>query len=123
MAGRAHELANPRFLPLRQAQGLRHASGYLAGAAAGLRRKPAERAPWLEEACHTLKHESGAATRLAEELAAQVATGSRTRGAGAALAAASGYFAHNLERMNYAVYGAMQLPIGPSTGSGPSAAA
>ena len=39
-------------------------------------------------------------------------TGSRTRGAGAALAAASGYFAHHQERMNYAVYGAMQLPIG-----------
>ena len=35
-----------------------HASGYLAGAAAGLRRKPAERAQWLEDACHALKHES-----------------------------------------------------------------
>ena len=89
-----------------------HASGYLAGAAAGVRRKSLERAQWLEEACHALKHESGAAARLAGELAAQVEAGSRTRGATEALAAASGYFAHNVERMNYAVYEAMALPIG-----------
>jgi len=89
-----------------------HASGYLAGAAAGVRRKPPERAQWLEDACHALKHESGAAARLAGELAAQVEAGSRTRGAAEALAAASGYFAHNKERMNYAVFGAMQFPIG-----------
>jgi hypothetical protein len=76
-----------------------HASGYLAGAAAGLRRKPLERARWLEQACHALKHERGAAARLASELATQVEAGSRTRGAAQALAAASGYFGHNLERM------------------------
>lgn len=89
-----------------------HASGYLAGAAAGLRRQPLERALWLEQACHALKHESGAAARLAAELAAQVEAGSRTRGATAALEAASGYFGHNLQRMNYAVFQAMQFPIG-----------
>lgn len=89
-----------------------HASGYLAGAAAGLRGKGLERVQWLEQACHGLKHERGAAARLAGELAAQVAAGSCTRGASEALAAASGYFAHNFERMNYAVYGAMGLPIG-----------
>jgi hypothetical protein len=72
-----------------------HASGYLAGAAPGLRRKPGERAQWLEEACHALKHESGAAQRLAGELATQAQAGSRTRGATEALEAASGYFAHN----------------------------
>ena len=89
-----------------------HASGYLAGAAAGLRRKPLERALWLEQACHALKHESGAAKRLARELATQVEAGSRTRGAAPALAAASGYFAHNIERMNYAAFRAMGFPIG-----------
>lgn len=89
-----------------------HASGYLAGAAPGVRRKPSERATWLEEACHGLKHESGAAARLAEELAAQVEAGSRTRGAAEALAAASRYFANNLKRMDYAFYGAMHFPIG-----------
>ena len=89
-----------------------HASGYLAGAAAGVRRKSVERAQWLEEACHTLKHESGAAARLAGELAAQVEAGSRTRGADGALEAASGYFGHNIERMDYAVFRAMRFPIG-----------
>ena len=89
-----------------------HASGYLAGAAAGLQRKPVQRAQWLEKACRALKHESGAAARLAGELATQVEAGSRTRGATEALAAASGYFEHNLERMNYALFGAMQFPIG-----------
>lgn len=89
-----------------------HASGYLAAAAAGLRRQPLEGALGLEEACHALKHESGAAAPLAGELAAQVEAGSRTRGARAALEAASGYFGHNLERMNDAVFRAMQFPIG-----------
>lgn len=89
-----------------------HASGYLAGAAAGMRRKTLERALWLEQACHDLKHESGAAARLSEELATQVEAGSRTRGAAEALAAASVYFAHNIERMNYAVFRAMHFPIG-----------
>ena len=95
-----------------QIPGFYHASGYLAGAAAGLRRKGVERAQWLEEACHTLQHESGAAARLSGELAAQVEAGSRTRGAAGALAAASGYFAHNIERMDYAVFRAMRFPIG-----------
>ncbi len=89
-----------------------HASGYLAGAAAGLRLKPLERAQWLEEACHALQHESGAAARLADELAAQVEAGSRTRGGAEALKAAGGYFGHNKERMDYALYRAMQFPIG-----------
>ena len=89
-----------------------HASGYLAGAAAGVRRKSEERTQWLEESCHALKHESGAAARLAGELATQVEAGSRTRSATGALEAASGYFAHNVERMDYAVFGAMRFPIG-----------
>lgn len=89
-----------------------HASGYLAGAAPGIERHKAARAEWLEEACHTLQHEAGAAARLSGELAAQAEAGARTRGAAPALAAASGYFTHNLERMNYAVFRAMALPIG-----------
>jgi hypothetical protein len=89
-----------------------HATGYLAGAAAGLRRNSLERAQWLEQACHALKHEEGAAQRLAGELATQVEAGSRTRGAAEALAAARGYFEHNVARMNYALFGAMGFPIG-----------
>ena len=89
-----------------------HASGYLAAAAPGIKGRKDQRAEWLEQACHALKHESGAAQRLAAELAAQMQAGSRTQAAAAALKAASGYFAHNVERMNYAVFRAMDFPIG-----------
>lgn len=89
-----------------------HASGYLAGAAPAMKGRKDQRAEWLEEACHALKHERGAAQRLAEELSAQAQAGSRTRASAAALSAARGYFEHNIERMNYAVFAAMSLPIG-----------
>jgi hypothetical protein len=89
-----------------------HASGYLAGAAPGMKSRKVERAQWLEGSCHALKHESGAAQRLCEELTAQLHAGSRTRNATPALAAAAGYFTHNVERMNYGVFTAMRFPIG-----------
>lgn len=89
-----------------------HASGYLAAAAPAMKGRKAERAQWLEGACHALKHERGAAQRLAEELSAQAQAGSRTRAGAAALSAASGYFDHNIQRMNYALFGAMNFPIG-----------
>lgn len=89
-----------------------HASGHLAGAAPGIRGSKAERAGWLEQACHDLGNERGAAARLAEELAAQVQGGGRTRASAPALKAAAGYFRHNVERMNYAVFRAMNFPIG-----------
>ena len=89
-----------------------HASGYLAAAAPGMHRTKAARAQWLAEACHALKHEHGAAQRLAEEMSAQTAKGARTRSAGKALGAAAGYFTHNIPRMNYSVCAAMHMPIG-----------
>jgi hypothetical protein len=89
-----------------------HASGYLAAAAPGMHRTKAERAQWLAEACHALKHEHGAARRLAGEMTAQAAQGARTRSAGKALGAAAGYFTHNINRMNYSVCAAMHMPIG-----------
>lgn len=88
-----------------------HASGHLAGAAPGMRGK-SERATWLTDACHSLKHDAGAASRLADELATQVQSGSRLRSAEPALQAAAGYFANNLERMNYSTFTAMNFPIG-----------
>jgi hypothetical protein len=89
-----------------------HASGYLAGAAPGMKGRKGERAEWLEQSCHALKHELGAAQRLTDDLAARLQAGSCSRGAAPALAAAGGYFAHNVERMNYAVFEAMNFPIG-----------
>jgi len=89
-----------------------HASGYLAAAAPGMQWLKTARAQWLDDACHALKHENGAAERLAAQLAAQLQAGSRTASAAPALEAASGYFAHNTDRMNYAFFAAMQFPIG-----------
>jgi len=89
-----------------------HASGYLAAAAPGMYRTKAERTAWIEESCHALKHESGAAVRLAEAMTAQTEEGAITRSAQAALASAAGYFTHNLERMKYSVCAAMRMPIG-----------
>ncbi len=90
-----------------------HASGHLAAAAPAMKRRQDQRAEeWLAEACHALKHERGAARRLADELSAQEQAGSRTRASAAALSAARGYFEHNIQRMNYAVFEAMSFPIG-----------
>lgn len=89
-----------------------HASEYLTEAAAGMVRKRGDREAWLKATCHALKHEFGGAKRIAAELAQQASKGSRTRGAAAALGAACSYFANNVERMNYSVYRAMNMPIG-----------
>jgi hypothetical protein len=89
-----------------------HASGYLAGAAAAMHRGKAERAAWLESACHALKHDAQAANRLLDEMNAQAEAGARTRSSAPALEAARSYFAHNLERMKYGVFSAMKFPIG-----------
>lgn len=89
-----------------------HASGYLAAAAPGMERGKAKRAAWLEAACHALKHDRGAAKRLAEELnaRAEAATGSAQNVK--ALKAAATYYTHNVERMNYSTAQAMAMPIG-----------
>jgi hypothetical protein len=89
-----------------------HATGYLAGAAPAMHRSKAERSAWLDEACHALKHDAGAVQRLTAQLATQAQAGARTRSSAPALEAALGYFAHNLERMNYHLFGAMKFPIG-----------
>jgi hypothetical protein len=89
-----------------------HASGYLAGAAPGMQRTKVERAAWLADACHTLKHDAGSAQRLAQELATQAMEGGRTRSSTPALDAAARYFTHNVARMNYSLFGAMHFPIG-----------
>lgn len=87
-----------------------HASGYLAGAAPGMERGKAKRAAWLEAACHALKHDHGAAERLAHELSTQAAAA--TGQSATALKAAATYFTHNVARMNYSVCQAMAMPIG-----------
>jgi hypothetical protein len=89
-----------------------HASGYLTGAAAGMHRSKKARQSWLEESCHTLKNELGAARRLSEELSEQDEQGSKVLTGAKALHAAAGYFSHNIERMDYAMFSALNFPIG-----------
>ena len=100
-----------------------HASGYLAGAAPGLRRKGEERAQWLEEACPSTTLRTPAtrsSTRAARRRGWQEnwprkwrpAALRQAQCADGALEAASGYFGHNIERMDYAVFRAMRFPIG-----------
>ena len=71
----------------------------------------ARREAWVEEACHRLKHETGAAATLLAEMkdARQKQGGKSTR---KALDKAISYFSNHRERMNYSVYRAMGLPIG-----------
>lgn len=89
-----------------------HASGYLAGAAPGMERGKAQRAAWLEAACHALKHDRGAAQRLATELSTRAEAAPGSGQSVKALQAAATYFTHNVARMNYSVCAAMAMPIG-----------
>jgi len=89
-----------------------HASEYLAAAAPGVHRGKARRAQWLEGACHRLKHESGAVDELItelEEAREQLPAHSPNR---ENLERAISYFGNHRERMDYALYAAMRLPIG-----------
>ena len=89
-----------------------HASEYLAAASAGMRRGKAQRAQWLEEACHRLKHESGAAQELIDEFEQARDRLSAKSPSRDALDQAISYFTNHQERMKYAFIRAMGLPIG-----------
>jgi hypothetical protein len=87
-----------------------HAAQYLAGAAAGMAKRRSEREKWREQACHRLKHETGAAASLLEEMSA--ARIQATGAAASALDKAISYFTNHGERMNYSLHLAMNFPIG-----------
>ncbi len=88
-----------------------HASEYLSAVGVAFARGKAKRDAWVEEACHRLKHERGAAQTLLDEMgkARRKQHGKATR---KALDKAISYFGNHLERMDYAVYTAMGYPIG-----------
>jgi hypothetical protein len=89
-----------------------HASEYLAGAAPGMARGAVAQVAWLEEACHRLKHEKGAAAELLAEFeSARAGIGDGARAA-AGLDKAISYFGNHLGRMDYWLYKTMGLPIG-----------
>jgi hypothetical protein len=89
-----------------------HAVSYVqrAGKAACPRRLT-EREQWVEQWCHRLKHEVGAASRLLTELHTLQATGvGETHRED--LEAALTYFRNHQHQMSYAERGAAHLPIG-----------
>lgn len=88
-----------------------HATQYLHGATPALHRSVAARKKWIDEVCHELKHDHGAAKAILGQL--RLARGNKM---GAKirekLEAAITYFENNLRRMNYANYRKTHVPIG-----------
>jgi hypothetical protein len=87
-----------------------HASGYLGAVAKALYpRDTKEQMKWLEDSCHQLKHEAGAATLLYKQML-KVAESAET--ADEKLAASVTYFKNHKHQMNYAFYREQKYPIG-----------
>lgn len=89
-----------------------HATEYLHGAAAAMGKGEAGRREWAEEACHRLKHERQGAASLLREMRRKANSGVRGKVKREALDKAITYFGNNQEKMDYAIYRAMGLPIG-----------
>jgi hypothetical protein len=89
-----------------------HAAGYLADAAlCAFPERATDCAQWLEERCHDLKHNQGAASRILKELeglrAKPLSESMREK-----LESAITYFRNHKHQMHYARYHAQHLPIG-----------
>lgn len=90
-----------------------HASGYLADAAlAAYPHDPGKRATWLDEHCHRLKHEQGAARTLLAELQELAQQRSLTKTVREQLESAITYFYYHHQQMDYPRCLAEHLPIG-----------
>lgn len=91
-----------------------HASEYLAEAADGAypekTGKP-KRQQWLQEQCHTLKHESGGAQTVLNELK-RIGRKRLAKGVKEKVNDAIRYFTNHLSRMDYATYREKRFPIG-----------
>ena len=89
-----------------------HVTEYLSEASGAIHRSKKKRTEWLDESCHQLKHQPGAAADLLGELEEASAKGNLSAATREKLEAALSYFGNNLERMNYASYRKSKLPIG-----------
>ena len=67
---------------------------------------------WLEQSCHALKHENGAATLLYQQMLQLSQSQQYPKAIQDNLAAAVTYFHNHRQQMNYAVYGEKHYPIG-----------
>jgi hypothetical protein len=89
-----------------------HATGYLQGAAKAAHPESfRQREEWLDERCHRLKHETGAAAAIRTELEGLTSRDMRET-AQEDLEKAVTYFRNQQERMNYAQRVKDGLPIG-----------
>lgn len=90
-----------------------HAAGYLGAVAAA--RHPgdtAQQRQWLDEHCHRLKHESGAAEHLYQEMAALEQQSDLPVAVKAPLSAAVTYYDNHRHQMDYARWRQQHYPIG-----------
>ena len=89
-----------------------HACQYLKGVAKALHpRSVSQREAWLEEQCHTLKHEHGAAKTLLATMQ-DIEQNKLSKTNREALQAAITYFRNHAHQMNYAQALEQRLPIG-----------
>ena len=88
-----------------------HVCEYINEVAPALHRNKKQREEWIEESCHKLKHEAGAAKQILEELEKE-AEKKPAKGKKEKLERTITYIKNNLKRMNYASYRKRKLPIG-----------
>lgn len=95
-----------------QATDFWHACEYVNGASVAMAEGEISSKLWAEQACHRLKHESGAAAALLGEMETRLSQGGLEKTDEDSLGKAVTYFTNQLERMDYALHRAMKLPIG-----------
>jgi hypothetical protein len=90
-----------------------HATGYLGAVAIALYPKDtALQKQWLDQSCHKLKHDVGAAALLYKQMLKLSQSLEHPKTIQDNLAAAVTYFRNHLHQMNYAFYRDRQFPIG-----------
>ena len=90
-----------------------HASGYLGAVAVALYPKDlTQQQQWLNQTCHQLKHDSGSAAQLYEQMRELSQSQEHPQTIQDNLSAAVTYFQNHLHQMNYAFYRSQHYPIG-----------
>lgn len=90
-----------------------HASGYLGAVAVALYPKDlTQQQQWLNQTCHQLKHDSGSAAQLYEQMRKLSQSQEHPQTIQDNLSAAVTYFQNHLHQMNYAFYRNQHYPIG-----------
>jgi len=90
-----------------------HASGYLGAVAVALYPTHlAQQRHWLQESCHHLKHDPGAATHLYQQMLELSQSSEHSKTIQENLAAAVTYFQNHHHQMDYALCRSRHYPIG-----------